>query len=81
LIGKKPASAAAAATAAPTPAPQAAAAAATAAADASLLLPGASCLPLLPLPPFLLLFVNSLTAIDGHDRQYFNELRARVVSP
>jgi hypothetical protein len=25
--------------------------------------------------------VNSLTAIDGHDRQYFNELRARVVSP
>ena len=25
--------------------------------------------------------VNSLTAIDGHDCQYFNELRARVVSP
>ncbi len=25
--------------------------------------------------------VNSLTAIDGHDRQNFNELRARVVSP
>jgi hypothetical protein len=25
--------------------------------------------------------LNSLTAIDGHDRQYFNELRARVVSP
>jgi hypothetical protein len=25
--------------------------------------------------------VNSLTAIGGHDRQYFNELRARVVSP
>ena len=25
--------------------------------------------------------VNSLTAIDGHDRQYFYELRARVVSP
>jgi hypothetical protein len=24
--------------------------------------------------------LNSLTAIDGHDRQYFNELRARVVS-
>ena len=24
---------------------------------------------------------NSLTAIDGHDRPYFNELRARVVSP
>jgi hypothetical protein len=24
---------------------------------------------------------KSLTAIDGHDRQYFNELRARVVSP
>jgi len=24
---------------------------------------------------------NSLTAIDGHDRQYFNEFRARVVSP
>ncbi len=25
--------------------------------------------------------LNSITAIDGHDRQYFNELRARVVSP
>ncbi len=25
--------------------------------------------------------LNSLTAIGGHDRQYFNELRARVVSP
>ena len=25
--------------------------------------------------------VNSLPAIDGHDRQLFNELRARVVSP
>jgi hypothetical protein len=25
--------------------------------------------------------VNSLTAIDGHDHQYFNELRACVVSP
>ncbi len=25
--------------------------------------------------------LNSLTAIDGHDREYFNELRARVVSP
>jgi hypothetical protein len=25
--------------------------------------------------------VNSLTAIDGHDRQYFNELCTRVVSP
>jgi hypothetical protein len=25
--------------------------------------------------------VNSLTAIDGHDRQYFNKLRACVVSP
>jgi len=25
--------------------------------------------------------VNSLTAINGHDRQYFNELCARVVSP
>jgi hypothetical protein len=25
--------------------------------------------------------VNSLTAIDGHDHQYFNKLRARVVSP
>ncbi len=24
--------------------------------------------------------VNSLTAIDGHDRQYFNELRSTVVS-
>ncbi len=23
---------------------------------------------------------NSLTAIDGHDRQYFNELRSTVVS-
>jgi len=29
----------------------------------------------------LLQSFNSLTAIDGHDRQYFNELRARVVSP
>ena len=27
------------------------------------------------------ILLNSLTAIDGHDRQYFNELRARVVSP
>jgi hypothetical protein len=26
------------------------------------------------------LILNSLTAIGGHDRQYFNELRARVVS-
>jgi hypothetical protein len=26
------------------------------------------------------LAVNSLTAIDGHDRQYFNELRSTVVS-
>jgi hypothetical protein len=28
-------------------------------------------------------WVNSLTAIGigGHDRQYFNKLRARVVSP
>jgi hypothetical protein len=25
-------------------------------------------------------FFNSLTAIDGHDRQYFNELRSTVVS-
>ena len=25
--------------------------------------------------------VKSLTAIDGHDRQYFNELRVRMVSP
>ncbi len=25
--------------------------------------------------------INSLTAIGGHDRQYFNKLRARVVSP
>jgi hypothetical protein len=25
--------------------------------------------------------LNSLTAIGSHDRQYFNELRARVVSP
>jgi hypothetical protein len=25
--------------------------------------------------------VNSLTAIDGHDHQSFNKLRARVVSP
>ena len=25
--------------------------------------------------------VNSLTAIDGHDHQYFNKLRERVVSP
>jgi hypothetical protein len=25
-------------------------------------------------------FINSLTAIDGHDRQYFNELRSTVVS-
>ncbi len=25
--------------------------------------------------------VNSLTAIGGHDRQYFNELCARMVSP
>ncbi len=24
--------------------------------------------------------LNSLTAIDGHDRQYFNELRSTVVS-
>ncbi len=24
--------------------------------------------------------INSLTAIDGHDRQYFNELRSTVVS-
>jgi hypothetical protein len=24
--------------------------------------------------------INSLTAMDGHDRPYFNELRARVVS-
>ena len=24
--------------------------------------------------------VNSLTAIDGHDRQYFNELRSTIVS-
>ena len=24
---------------------------------------------------------NSLTPMDGHDRPYFNELRARVVSP
>ena len=30
---------------------------------------------------FLATRVNSLTAIDGHDRQYFYELRARVVSP
>ena len=26
------------------------------------------------------IFLNSLTAIDGHDRQYFNELRSTVVS-
>ncbi len=26
------------------------------------------------------LLVNSLTAIDGRDRQYFNELRSTVVS-
>jgi hypothetical protein len=26
------------------------------------------------------LIVNSLTAIDGHDRQYFNELHSTVVS-
>ena len=25
--------------------------------------------------------LNSLTAMDGHDRPYFNELRARMVSP
>ena len=25
--------------------------------------------------------INSLTAIDGHDYQYFNKLRARMVSP
>ncbi len=25
-------------------------------------------------------FINSLTAIGGHDRQYFNELRSTVVS-
>ncbi len=25
-------------------------------------------------------FLNSLTAIDGHDRQYFNKLRSTVVS-
>jgi hypothetical protein len=24
--------------------------------------------------------VNSLTAIDGHDRQYFNKIRSTVVS-
>jgi hypothetical protein len=26
------------------------------------------------------LALNSLTAIDGHDRQYFNQLRSTVVS-
>ncbi len=26
------------------------------------------------------IFLNSLTAIDSHDRQYFNELRSTVVS-
>ena len=29
----------------------------------------------------LLVYLNSLTAIGGRDRQLFNELRARVVSP
>ncbi len=31
--------------------------------------------------PNSVMTINSLTAIGGHDRQYFNELRARVVSP
>jgi len=32
-------------------------------------------------PRQYLRYLYSLTAIDGHDCQYFNELRARVVSP
>ncbi len=35
-------------------------------------------LPTAPLCPFFSL--NSLTAIGGHDRQYFNELRSTIVS-
>ncbi len=30
--------------------------------------------------PIINSYPNSLTAIDGHDRQYFNELRSTVVS-
>ncbi len=29
---------------------------------------------------FPIFILNSLTAIDGHDHQYFNELRSTVVS-